>query len=138
MVFENYSVFTNNMKKISTNEKNILCVILLRKGKTPALTMPGFNHYRLPVWLTGKNLERGCTMNSAAQKRAKKKAAEKRRKAMWKSVCIFHRAGRELAFFGIVAAFGMKLPEIVLNAWAHLTAFAVSTCTQILTVFGLA
>lgn len=77
-------------------------------------------------------------MNSAAKKRAKKKSAEQRIKALWKGLTVFHKAGRELAFFGLVTAFGLKLPEIGASAWHHLTAFAVSTWMQVLTVFGLA
>lgn len=77
-------------------------------------------------------------VTTSAERRAKKRAAEARRKALWKSVCLFHKAGRELAFFGIATAVAIKLPEIALSAWAHLTAFAVSTWTQVLTVFGLA
>jgi len=75
---------------------------------------------------------------TAAERRSKKRAAEARRKAIWRGVCLTHKAGRELAFFGIITALGLKLPEIGASAWHHLTAFAVSTWMQVLTVFGLA
>lgn len=75
---------------------------------------------------------------TSAERRNAKRAAERRHKALWKGLVIFHKAGRELAFFGIITAFGLKLPEIAVNLWYHLTAFAVSTWVQVLTVFGLA
>lgn len=77
-------------------------------------------------------------MNSAAQKRAKKKAHQQKIKAFGKGIVLFHRYGRELAFFGIVTAFGLKLPEIAMNAWLHISSFAISTWSQIMAVFGLA
>lgn len=75
---------------------------------------------------------------TATERRKSRRAAEARRKALWKGICITHKAGRELAFFGIVAALGLKLPEIATNLWFHLSAFALSTWTQIMSVFGLA